>query len=189
MQTKSSIGRVFIALAVLSLLAACGSDETQQDSSESNLAVAQEETAPIDEAKAELVYREAVNRVQARYAETGEYAYIEEEIRLVEQALQLKPGYVNAMEVLSWVYSTYPTYVSDKASHEKALDYALEVFKSNGESDILAYEILGAAMYANGQFILGQQLFDKAIEGATDSEMEQVLGTRGRACESCTRLN
>jgi len=89
MQTKSSIGRVFIALAVLSLLAACGSDETQQDSSESNLAVAQEETAPIDEAKAELVYREAVNRVQARYAETGEYAYIEEEIRLVEQALQL----------------------------------------------------------------------------------------------------
>ena len=65
--------------------------------------------------------------------------------------------------------------MSDRASHEKALEYALEVFKVNGEFDILAYEILGAAMYANGQFILGQQLFDKAIEGATDSEMEQVF--------------
>lgn len=58
---------------------------------------------------------------------------------------------------------------------ERALEYALEVFKANAEVDVLAYEILGAAMYANGQFILGQQLFDKAIEGATDSEMERVF--------------
>ena len=175
MRTKLCVGPVFLALGVMLFIAACGSGDGEQDVSEPNLAVAQDETAPIDEAKAELVYQEAVNGVQVRYADTGEYAYIEEEIRLVEQALQLKPGYVKAMEVLSWVYSTYPAYVSDRASHEKALEYALEVFKSNGESDILAYEILGAAMYANGQFILGQQLFDKAIEGATDSEMEQVF--------------
>ena len=175
MRINRAVGQVFLALAVMLFIAACGSDEAKQDDSPANLAVAQDETAPIDEAKAELIYREAVNGVQVRYTETGEYAYIEEEIRLVEQALQLKPGYVNAMEVLSWVYSTYPAYVSDRGSHEKALEYALEVFKVNGEFDILAYEILGAAMYANGQFILGQQLFDKAIEGATDSEMEQVF--------------
>ena len=103
MRTKLWVGPVFLALAVLLLVAACGSGDGEQDVSEPNLAVAQDEAAPIDEAKAELVYREAVNGVQVRYADTGEYAYIEEEIRLVEQALQLKPGYVNAMAVLSWV--------------------------------------------------------------------------------------
>lgn len=175
MRTNRAVPQLFIALAVLFLVVACGSDDTKQDDSPANLAVAQVESEPINEAKAELIYREAVNGVQARYAETGEYVYIEEEVKLVEQALQLKPGYIKAMEVLSWVYSTYPAYVGDEASHEKALDYALEVFKANGEFDVLAYEILGAAMYANGQFILGQQLFDKAIEGAVDSEMEQVF--------------
>jgi tetratricopeptide (TPR) repeat protein len=174
MPLKSRTGQIFIALAILFLFSACVSDDEQVDSTP-NSAVAQEEAAPIDAAKAELIYREAVNGVRTRHSETGVYAYIAEEIGLVEQALELNPGYVQAMEVLSWVYSTYPAYVGDDVSHEKALEYALEVFKANGELDILAYEILGAAMYANDQFLLGQQLFDKAIEGATDSEMEQVF--------------
>jgi len=130
---------------------------------------------PIDAAKAELIYREAVTAVRNREAETGEYFFEEDNIELVEQSLELKPGYVNALGVLAWVYSTYPEYLSDDDAHETALDYAFEFFKAQSESDVFAYEILGAAMFANGQFVLGQQLYDQAIQRAPTSEIQEAF--------------
>lgn len=170
MRNSLRFGWICLTLAGLLLVVACGSDDPKQDEPPPSLAVAQEDTEPIDSATAELIYREAVTAVRTRYAETGEYIYLNEDIKLVEQSLELKPGYLKAMEVLSWVYSTYPTYVDDDSSHETALEYALEVFRVNGEVDVAAYEILAAAYYSNGQLTLGDQFFDHAIERARDDE-------------------
>ena len=146
---------VSVSLAVLVLVAACGSDDSVNEGSPPNLAVVQEDTEPIDAATAELIYREAVTAVRAREAETGEYFYKEEDIKLVERSLELKPGYFKALEVLAWVYSTYPVYLNDDSAHETALEYALKLFDEISEIDVAAYEILGAAYYANGNRFLG----------------------------------
>jgi tetratricopeptide (TPR) repeat protein len=170
MWNSLGFGWICLTLAGLLLVAACGSDDPKQVETPPSLAVAQEDIEPIDSATAELIYREAVTAVRTRHAETGEYIYLNEDIKLVEQSLELKPGYLKAMEVLAWVYSTYPTYVDDDSSHETALEYALEVFRVNGEVDAAAYEILAAAYYSNGQLTLGDQFFDHAIERARDDE-------------------
>ena len=170
MWNSLGFGWICLTLAGLLLVAACGSDDPKQVETPPSLAVAQEDIELIDSATAELIYREAVTAVQTRHAETGEYIYLNEDIKLVEQSLELKPGYLKAMEVLAWVYSTYPTYVDDDSSHETALEYALEVFRVNGEVDAAAYEILAAAYYSNGQLTLGDQFFDHAIERAHDDE-------------------
>ena len=170
MWNSLGFGWICLTLAGLLLVAACGSDDPKQVETPPSLAVAQEDIEPIDSATAELIYREAVTAVRTRHAETGEYIYLNEDIKLVEQSLELKPGYLKAMEVLAWVYSTYPTYVDDDSSHETALEYALEVFRVNGEVDVAAYEILAAAYYSNGQLTLGDQFFDHAIERARDDE-------------------
>ena len=175
MPNNLRFGWICLTLAGLLLVAACGADDPKQDEPPPSLAVAQEDTEPIDSATAELIYREAVTAVRTRYAETGEYIYLNEDIKLVEQSLELKPGYLKAMEVLSWVYSTYPTYVDDDSSHETALEYALEVFRVNGEVDVAAYEILAAAYYSNGQLTLGDQFFDHAIERARDDETAEFF--------------
>ena len=74
---------------------------------------------------------------------------------VVEQSLELNPGYLKALEVLAWVYSTYPEYLGDDSAHETALEYALELFEAHSETDPAAYEILGAAYYANGDLTSG----------------------------------
>ena len=163
MRAKLQFGWVFIALAVVALVVACGSDDPGKNDSTPNLSVVQDDTAPIDAAKSELIYREAVTAVRNRKAETGEYFYMEEDILLVEQSLVLNPGYLKALEVLAWVYSTYSAYLNDDAAHKTALKYAQELFRENREIDVAAYEILGAAYYANGNLALGTQFFDEAI--------------------------
>ena len=173
MRNRLRFGWMFFAVAGLVLLAACGSDGSQRDDTPPSLAVAQVDTEPIAAAAAELIYREAVTAVRTRYAETDEYVYREEDIKLVERSLELKPGYLKAMEVLAWVYSTYPAYVDDDPSHETALEYALEVFRINAEADVAAYEILAAAYYSNGQLTLGDQFFDQTIERADDDELAE----------------
>jgi len=170
MRNSLRFGWICLTLVGLLLGAACGPDHPKQDETPPSLAVAQEDSEPIDSATAELIYREAVTAVRTRHAETGEYIYLNEDIKLVEQSLELKPGYLKAMEVLAWVYSTYPTYVDDDPSHETALEYALEVFRVNGKVDVAAYEVLAAAYYSNGQLTLGDQFFDHAIERARDDE-------------------
>lgn len=35
------------------------------------------------------------------------------------------------------LYSTYPAYVSDDSAHKTALEYALKLFKANGEVDCM----------------------------------------------------
>ena len=173
MRAKLRFCWVFVALAVVALVVACESDDPGKNDSTPNLSVVQDDTAPIDAAKSELIYREAVTAVRNRKAETGEYFYMEEDILLVEQSLGLNPGYLKALEVLAWVYSTYSAYLNDDAAHKTALDYAQELFRENGEIDVAAYEILGAAYYANGNLALGTQFFDEAIERAPTDEVAE----------------
>jgi tetratricopeptide (TPR) repeat protein len=170
-------GWLVISALVLALVVACGSDEPRPDDTPVNLSVAQEETDQLAVIEAGLLYQEAVRRVRTRHLETGVYAYIEDEIDLIEQALTLNPGNLAALEVLSWVYSTYPEYLNDDAAHEIALEYALALFEANAEFDVLAYEILAAAYYANGDYDQGGQLFDQGIERAIKEEVIQLLIT------------
>ena len=155
------ICQVFILVAILVLIAACGSDDSEQV----NLQLAEE--------KAELLYRSALTEVLERSEETGEYVYREEDISLVEQALEVNPKHLPAMEVMAWIYSTYPDYAGDDSFSERALEYGLEVFKASGNKDVHMYQILGAAMYKNGHLILGDQFFDGAIEKADSAELAQ----------------
>ena len=122
-----------------------------------------------------MLYREAVTAVRSREVDTGEYVYNEEDIALVEQSPELKPGYLKTLEVLAWVYSTYPAYLRNDAAHETALEYALELSRENREIDVAAYEILGAAYYANGNLTLGAEFFDQAIERAPDSAVAEFF--------------
>ena len=55
MRNRLRFGWIFFALAGLLLLAACGSDDPQQEETLPSLAVAQEDTEPIDSATAELI--------------------------------------------------------------------------------------------------------------------------------------
>ena len=116
-----------------------------------------------------------MSRVQAREAQTGEYIYLPEDIELVEQAIKKDPRNLDLMEILSWVYSTYPEYVDDTESHEVALEYALELFKRRGGNYDFSYQMLGAAMYANGQLELGTQFFDRAINGAPNGFLQEMF--------------
>lgn len=147
-----------ILLAVLVLVIACGSDDSEQDARQ------------IQEATADLLYRSALTVVLERDKQTGEYIYLEEDIKVLEQVLEIDPQHPMAMEVLAWIYSTYPAYVRDESVNERALDYGLEAFKASGNRDVYMYQILGAAMYKNGHFILGDQFFDGAIQKADSAE-------------------
>ncbi len=175
MRNGLRFGWIFFALAALVMVAACGSEDPQQDDNPPSLAVAQEDTEPIDAAKAELLYREALSRVQLREVETGEYFYNVEEIELVERALEIRPGYLDALEVLAWAYSTYPVYAGNDAFHETALEYAQELFRVRGEANEYSYQLLGAAMYSNGQQEVGDRYFDKAIDSAPNEFLEQTF--------------
>ena len=126
---------LIVALAIVALVVACGSDDSLATDTPPNLAVAQKDTEPIDGSKAGSLYREVLSRVQLRELETREYIYLSEEIELVEQALEIRPGYPDALEVLSWVYNTYPAYAEDDVAHETALEYAEELFRVRGEAD------------------------------------------------------
>ena len=126
---------LIVALAIVALVVACGSDDPLATDTPPNLAVAQKDTEPIDGSKAGSLYREVLSRVQLRELETREYIYLSEEIELVEQALEIRPGYPDALEVLSWVYSTFSAYAEDDVAHETALEYAEELFRVRGEAD------------------------------------------------------
>lgn len=186
MRTNIRAGWMMIAVAVLALVVACGSDEPKPDATPASLAVAQEDTEQSAIIEAGLLYQEAVRGVRARHLETGVYAYIEDEINLIEQALVLNPGNLNALEVLSWVYSTYPEYLVDDAAHALALEYALALFEANSEPGAHAYQILAAAYYANGQFDRGSELFDQGIEKANTDE---VIENFKREKESLRKLH
>lgn len=97
MRTDLRYSWVLIALAVLPLVAACGTDDSVKYDSAVGLSVAQEYPEAIHSARAELIYWEAVTAVQARYAETGEYVDIDEEIKMVERSLELRPGCLEAL--------------------------------------------------------------------------------------------
>ena len=166
---------LIVALAIVALVVACGSDDSLATDTPPNLAVAQKDTEPIDGSKAGSLYREALSRVQLRELETREYIYLSEEIELVEQALEIRPGYPDALEVLSWVYNTYPAYAEDDVAHETALEYAEELFRVRGEADKYSYQLLGAAVYSKDQLELGDRYFDKAIESAPTDVLEQMF--------------
>ncbi len=51
-------------------------------------------------------------------------------------------------------------------------------FREYCEEDVFAYEILGAAYYANGDFTLGSQYYDQAVERSSDSEMMEFFRLR-----------
>jgi len=186
MRKNLRLGWVFGAVAILALVVACGSDEAKPVETPVSLSVAQEDTEQLDIIEAGLLYQEAVREVRARHLETGVYAYIEDEINLIERSLELNPGNLGALEVLSWVYSTYPEYLHDDAAHVLSLQYALALFEANAELDVLAYEILAAAYYSNGQFDLGSELFDQGIERAT---ADDVIQTFKREKESLRKLH
>ena len=63
MEINLRFGMLLTALAALVLVAACGSDDSQKDDNAASLAVAQENTKPIDAAKAELLYKQALSAV------------------------------------------------------------------------------------------------------------------------------
>lgn len=115
------IGLITLVSFVLVLNVACGSDDSKPNEIPANLTVPQEDTEQLAIIEAGLLYQEAVRGVRARRLETGVYAYIEDEVNLIEQALELQPGNLGALEVLSWVYSTYPEYVNDDAAHVLSL--------------------------------------------------------------------
>jgi len=175
MRTSFGFRWLFIAGAVLVLIVACGSDDPKLDGTPANLTVPQEDIEQLAVIEAGLLYQEAVREVRARHLETGVYAYIADEINLIERALELNPGNLAALEVLSWVYSTYPEYLNDDTAHVLSLQYALAVFEANAELDVLAYEILAAAYYSNGQFDRGSELFDQGLERATNDEVIQTF--------------
>lgn len=168
MRMKSAISFVFAATMLMLLIAACGSGDSSTEKES-------KAPAPLDAAAAQLLYEDALARVQVRKNETGEYFYLPEEIELVEQAIKLDPESLDAMEVLAWVYSTYSAYVEDTESHEAALEYALELFKARGDGYDFAYQLLGAAMFANGQLVLGTQFFDRAINGAPNGFLREMF--------------
>ena len=65
--------------------------------------------------------------------------------------------------------------MNDDGAHKTALKYAQELFRENREIDVAAYEILGAAYYANGNLALGTQFFDEAIERASTDEVAELF--------------
>ncbi|MDA1270559.1 MAG: hypothetical protein O3A93_04785 [Chloroflexi bacterium] len=121
---------------------------------------------------AENLYQEAIE--SERDLETGSYSYSESAIALLEQALVFDEHHAYAMHVLAWIYSTYPAYLSDDELQARALRYGLEVFNNFGE-DIYKYEILGAALYANGDLVAGDWYFDQAIEKSSSVEQRQYF--------------
>ena len=163
MRLKIGAGPLVLAILVLMLVTACGSDDSEE----------------IDEAlekvSSDLLYRSALAEVQSRNRETGEYIYLPEDVNVLEQALEADPGHLSSKEVLAWIYSTYPEYVGDTSVNELALEYGLDVFIAWGQKDVHMYQILGAAMYKNGHLILGDQLFDGAIEKAGSPELSQYF--------------
>lgn len=112
---------------------------------------------------ADRLYRQVVDSVRNRTSETSSYHYRPDEVKSLERAHQLDPSHLGAMHILAWVYSTYPEYIDSSVLKERALVYARTVFDQESDDEIYRYEILGAALYANGHFRLGEESFDEAI--------------------------
>ena len=118
---RSAISFLILALGLMLLVAAFGSDEVSSKP--------EQDPETLDTAPAQFLVQEALFRVRARDNETGEYTYLLEEIGLVEQVIKKGPGNLELTEVMSWVYGTYPAYVDDSASHKFALESGLELFR------------------------------------------------------------
>ena len=150
---------VSVMISVLVLISACGSDGSKQDIS------------TIDEARAEALYQFVVTQQPVLYEKTGISTYQAEAIILLEEAIASNPHHHLVMHILSWIYSTYPAYIGDKSYRGLALDYGREVFNASGSDDVYMYEILGAALYKNGEFEEGDIIFDQAIKRAESDEL------------------
>ena len=115
---------------------------------------------------AEELYSQVVSSATNRASETGSYHYTLDEVASLERANQLDDGHLGATHILSWVYSTYPEYIDNRELRERSLTYAKLLHDRDLNDEWSRYEILGAALYANGHFSLGDTAFDEAIAKA-----------------------
>ena len=117
---RSAISFLILALGLMLLVAAFGSDEVSSKP--------EQDPETLDTAPAQFLVQEAWFRLRIRGNKTREDVFLPEKIELVEQVIKNGPGELELMEVLSWVYRTYPACMDDADSH-KILEYALELFR------------------------------------------------------------
>ena len=113
------------------------------------------------------------SRVKMRFERTGTYAYESEDERVLEQALKMDPNNTRALHALSWAYSTYERHRGDNGLHTRSLEYARRTLRLEDKSKLYVYEVLGAALYANGKIEEGDKAFDQALRLSRTSEEEK----------------
>ena len=118
---------------------------------------------------------EILSEVIQRANGNGGFRYLLKDEQVLEEILVKEPNNIQALYTLAWIYSTYERHVNSTNLHSIALIYAQRAYDIAHREDLYMYEILGAAEYANGNYLSGDLLFSHAISNAVNENQKKYL--------------